>query len=169
MTPSSPAQVVGYFAFVLGIAAFLQKSDGRLKLYNASQGLIYSLHFVLLGNFAASASALVSSARSFLALRFRSLILAAATVAVHLGVGAAFARSPAAWLPVVGSCCATVAIFTLDGIPLRSVLLLSTMMWLANNILSRSIGGTALELGVASANISTMLRMSRSELPPTSP
>jgi|ERR1035438_6791324 hypothetical protein len=158
----SPAQVVGYIALALGITAFLQKSDDRLKLFNAIQGLVYALHFVLLGNLPASASSLVSSMRSFLALRYRSLWLGAAIVVVNVALGAAFVRSPAGWLPVVGSSIATVAIFTMRGVPFRSVLLVSTLLWLANNIITGSIGGTLLEIANATVNISTMIRMIRS-------
>ncbi|MGA2038534.1 MAG: YgjV family protein [Bryobacteraceae bacterium] len=158
----SPAQVVGYIALTLGITAFLQKSDDRLKFFNATQGLAYALHFVLLGNSPASASSLISSLRSFLALRYRSWVLGVVIVMANVGVGGAFVRSPAGWLPIVGSCIATMAIFTMRGVPFRSVLLISTLLWLANNIISRSIGGTLLEAANATINISTMIRMVRS-------
>jgi hypothetical protein len=155
----SPAQLVGYVAFVLGAAAFLQKSDRRLKFLNASQGVVYALHFLLLGNLPASGSSAISAVRSFLALRFRSLVLALAIVAAHLAVGVLFAHG-IGWLPVIGSSAATVAIFTMSGIRLRSVLLGCTLLWLVNNIASRSIGGTALELTNFTTNLTTILRMS---------
>ncbi len=158
----SPAQVVGYIALALGITAFLQKSDRRWKIFNATQGLFYALHFVLLGNLPACASCLISSSRSFLALRYRSLWLGAAFVALNLGMGAALARNAAGWLPVIGSCIATVAIFTMRGVPFRSVLLASTLLWLANNVITGSVGGTVLEVANAVVNISTMFRMLRS-------
>jgi hypothetical protein len=158
----SPAQLVGYIALALGITAFLQKSDDRLKLFNATQGLVYALHFVLLGNFPACASSLISSLRSFLALRYRSWLLGAAIIAVNVGMGAVFARSAAGWLPVIASCIATVAIFTMRGVPFRCVLLASTLLWLANNLITGSIGGTLLELANAIINISTMIRIVRS-------
>lgn len=157
----SPAQVVGYIALALGITAFLQKSDDRLKLFNATQGLVYALHFVLLGNLPASSSSLLSSLRSFLALRYRSWVLGAAIIVANVGLGAAFARNTAGWLPVVGSSIATIAIFTMSGVPFRSVLLASTLLWLVNNILSGSIGGTLLELANATVNIWTIVRMAR--------
>ena len=157
----SPAQVVGYLALALGITAFLQKSDQRLKFFNASQGLFYALHFVLLGNLPASASSLLSSLRSFLALRYRSWLLGAAIIGVNVGLGAAFAKNAAGWLPVIGSCIATMAIFTMKGVPFRCVLLTSTLLWLANNIISGSIGGTLLEVANAIINIWTMIRMVR--------
>jgi hypothetical protein len=157
----SPAQVAGYLALTLGITAFLQKSDQRLKFFNATQGLVYALHFVLLGNLPASASSLLSSCRSFLSLRYRSWLLGAAIICVNVGLGAAFARNRAGWLPVVGSCIATMAIFTMRGVPFRCVLLISTLLWLANNIISGSIGGTLLEVANAIINIWTMIRMLR--------
>ena len=158
----SPAQDVGYIALALGITAFLQKSDDRLKLFNATQGLVYALHFVLLGNLPACASCLVSSLRSFLALRYRSLLLGAVIIVANVGLGAAFTRNTAGWLPVIASCIATVAIFTMRGVPFRCVLLASTLLWLANNIITGSIGGTLLEIANAVINISTMIRIVRS-------
>jgi hypothetical protein len=157
----SPAQLAGYIALALGITAFLQKSDDRFKFFNATQGLVYSLHFVLLGNLPASTSSLLSSLRSFLALRYRSWLLGAVIICANVGLGAVFARNKAGWLPVIGSSIATIAIFTMRGVPFRCVLLASTLLWLANNIISRSIGGTVLELANASINISTMIRMLR--------
>jgi hypothetical protein len=53
------------------------------------------------------------------------------------------------------------AIFTMKGVPFRCVLLASTLLWLANNIISGSIGGTLLEVANATINIWTMVRMVR--------
>ena len=155
----SPAQIVGYLALILGVTAFLQKSDQRLKFFNAVQSLIYALHFVLLGHMPACASSLVSSTRSFLALRYRSIWLGVAMIAANLALGAAFVTDWAGWLPVIGSCIATYAIFHMRGIPFRLVLLASTLLWLANNIVTGSIGGTVLEVANAAINISTMVRL----------
>ena len=157
----SPAQCAGYAAFVLGVAAFLQKSDRRLKLYIAVEALVYALHFSLLGNYAASASSVISCARNFLSLKYRSPWLAAAIFAVAVAAGAAFAGSGAGWLPIIASCAATVAIFMMRGISMRLVLLACTLLWLVNNILSGSIGGTMLESAIAIVNAATIVRMVR--------
>jgi hypothetical protein len=158
----SPAQIVGYISFVLGTAAFVQRTDRRLKILLAAQSLIYALHFLLLGNLTASTTALISSFRSALTVRYRSVLLAFAVIAVNIGVAAAFAKSGPGWLPVIGSCAATLALFTMRGIPLRSVLLGSTLLWLTNNILCGSIGGTLLESLIAIMNFSTIIRLMRS-------
>ncbi|MGA2960600.1 MAG: YgjV family protein [Candidatus Korobacteraceae bacterium] len=158
----SLAQCVGYVAFVLGIAAFLQKVDRRLKFLIASESLAYCAHFALLGNSSASASALISCVRSLMSLRTRARWLAWLIIGIYMVAGIAFARSGAGWLPVIGSAVATLAMFFMRGIPMRLVLLSSTLMWLANNIISRSIGGTMLESAIAIINISTMIRIFRS-------
>jgi hypothetical protein len=161
MQPFSPAQVAGYIALGLGISAFLQKRDARLKLLIATQSLVYGIHFVMLGNFPACASATLSSVRSFLAMRSRSRLLGAFAVAGFIVLGLMFAKTPAGWLPVAGSCVGTIAFFTLEGIPFRVVLLASTLMWLANNVIAGSIGGTILEVANIAINLSTIVRMVR--------
>lgn len=161
MDPFSPAQCVGYVAFVLGVAAFLQRSDRRLKMFNAGQSFAYAAHFFLLDNLPACSSAAISGVRSATALYTRSAAVAFALVAVNVAVGFIFAEGFMGWLPVFSSSVATVAVFTLYGIRLRLVLLACTAMWLAININSGSIGGTALESFIAVANLTTIFRLWR--------
>jgi hypothetical protein len=159
MHPFSPAQVVGYVALVLGVTGFLQRDDRRLKLFVGCECFVYVVHFTLLGRPPAASSALVSGVRTLLAVWFRSAWLAAASVAINIGLAVALSTHGAGWLPVVGSCLGAVAVFTLQGVPMRLVLLTSTSLWLANNIVSRSIGGTVLEAVIAATSISTIIRM----------
>ncbi|MTJ80891.1 MAG: YgjV family protein [Telmatospirillum sp.] len=157
----SPAQCFGYAAFALGVVAFLQRNDRRLKLLNASQCLVYTLHFMLLGNPPAAASSLVSGVRSLLALKTRSPWVAALILVIGIVVGWIFVDGGYGWLPVIASSVATVAVFLLSGIPLRLALLVGTLCWLANNLLCGSIGGSLLELTAAIVNGTTILRMVR--------
>lgn len=156
----SSAQLVGYLAFVLGVAAFLQRVDRRLKLLIACESLAYAVHFVLLGNPPAASSAAVTAVRSLLATRYRSPWLAVAIVAVNVGLGAALAHGRATgFIPVVASSLGTVALFTLRGVAMRLVLLVCTALWLTNNVLSGSIGGTLLEAVIAAASVLTIARL----------
>lgn len=159
----SLAQLVGYAAFILGAIAFLQKNDRRLKLLNGGQGFVYGAHFLLLGNPAAAAAAAISGTRSFFAIRSRSMTLAVFFVALSLAIGFFLAGRGPGWLVVIASIAGTLAMFLLSGIPLRLVLLGGTMLWLTNDILSRSIGGTMLETLIAIVNLSTIVRMFRGD------
>jgi hypothetical protein len=157
----SPAQCVGYLAFALGVACFLQSDDRRFKLFMAGECLAYIVHFALLGNPTAVASTSVSLLRSLLALRTRSRWVVALVLALNLGLGLALVRQPSDCLPLLASCLGTLALFLLQGIPMRLVMLCGTLLWVANNIIAGSIGGTALEVVVACVNFATILRLRR--------
>jgi len=157
----SPAQCLGYVAFVLGVGCFLQTDDRRFKWFMAGECLAYVLHFGLLGNPTAVASSLISLTRSLLSLRTRSRWVAAAVIAANLGMGLALAHRPSDWLPLAASCLGTLALFTLQGVAMRLLMLCGTGLWIANNLIVGSIGGTALELVIAVINLSTIVRLLR--------
>jgi hypothetical protein len=159
----SPAQCVGYVAFFFGVGSFLQTDDRRFKLFMAAECLAYVVHFSLLGNPTAVASAGMSLLRSVLALRTRSPWLMAAIIAINLALGATLAGQPRDWLPLLASCLGTYSLFRLQGIAMRLVMLVGTGLWVVNNVLAGSIGGTALELVIAVVNLTTIARMLRQE------
>uniref|UniRef100_I2Q600 Bacterial inner membrane protein n=1 Tax=Desulfovibrio sp. U5L TaxID=596152 RepID=I2Q600_9BACT len=158
---TAPAQLVGYVAFVLGVTAFAQRIDWRLKLLVATECAVYTLHFYLLGNNAASLSAGLSTLRMFASLKTRSPWVAAFFLVSNIGLGAALATSAMSWFSIAAGVCGTVAVFFLTGIGMRAVLFLATLCWLANNVLSGSIGGTLLESIIAVVNGATMVRLWR--------
>src|ERR1043165_9856782 len=119
----SVAQIVGYVSFLLCAVAFLQRSDRRMKLWLVGQSATYAIHFLLLGNPAAAAISVVSGTRPYAATRSKPLLVAAAFIVLSFGVGFAFAGRGPGWLPVAASSAATVAMFTMSGVPLRLVLL----------------------------------------------
>lgn len=157
----SPAQCFGYFAFVLGVASFLQTNDRRFKQLMIGECLAYVAHFALLGNPTAVASSVVSVVRSALALRTKSPWVAAVVVLVNMALGLAIAQQPSDWLPLIASCLGTIALFLLQGIPMRLLMLCGTALWIANNVIVGSIGGTALEVTIAVVNTTTILRLYR--------
>ncbi len=155
----SPAQCAGYVALVLGVGAFLNRDDKRMKLLLSVESVVYGAHYFMLGNLAAAGSAAISAGRTYLSIKTRSLWLAAMAIVLNLGVGLKIAATGFAWLPIIASCAATIAFFTLDGMKLRLVLLTTTLMWLVNGYFSRSIGGVVLESLIATANATTLVRM----------
>ena len=156
----SPAQCVGYVAFVLGVTAFLQKIDWKLKCFNGLECVAYAVHFTMLGHFPAVVSAIVSSIRSFVGIRCQSKIVSVVLIVCVFVPGIYLTKVPTDLLTVLSSCIATWGVFTMKGIPLRLAFLVCTFCWLANNILTGSIGGTCLESFIAVSNISTIVRMS---------
>ena len=155
----SLAQSIGYVAFALGVTAFLQKKDRRLKSFNALQSIAYAVHFLLLNNAPASACSMLSACRSLLAHKSRSPWLAALMVGLNLAFGFYLVHTPLGWLPVFASCLGAVAFFVMTGITMRVALFICTLGWLTNNIVSGSIGGTALESVIAVVNLWTISRL----------
>jgi hypothetical protein len=155
----SPAQLLGYLALVLGVAGFLQRDDRRLKALVAAECAVYVVHFALLGRPSASASALVSGVRLTASIWFRSAWIAAASAAATVGVALAIGTTGTGWIPVFGSSLGGIALFTMRGIPMRLVLLVSTACWLVNNVLAGSVGGTILESLVGAASLWTIVRL----------
>lgn len=160
----SPAQCVGYVAFVLGMSAYMQQDDRRFKLLIGGECLAYAMHFALLGNAAAVAGAAVSMIRSVLAIHTLSRYALAGVLATTIGLGLMLTRELSDWLPLAASCLGTIALFCLQGIPMRLVFLIYSALWIANNVIVGSIGGTALEVLIAFLNISTMIKIGRKQL-----
>lgn len=157
----APSQLLGYAAFVAGVGCFLQTEDRRFRQFMALECLAYVLHFWLLGQPTAVASSLVSLARSVVALRWRSGWLALLFVGLNLGLGWWLFAGWPSLLPLAASCLGSAALFLLQGIAMRLVMLAGTLCWVANNLIVGSVGGTLLELVVAAVNGLTIWRLWR--------
>lgn len=155
----APAQLLGYLAFVFGVGCFLQTEDRRFKQFMAAECLAYVLHFWLLGQPTAVASSLVSLGRSVAAMRSRSRWLALLFVGLNVGLGCWLYAGWLSLLPLAASCLGSLALFLLQGIAMRLVMLAGTLCWVANNVIVGSIGGTLLELVVAAVNGWTIWRL----------
>jgi hypothetical protein len=127
----------------------------------AAQCLAYIVHFALLGRPTAVASSTMSLLRSVLALYTRSIWVACAVIAANLALGVTLATRAADWLPLGASCIGTLALFLMEGVRMRLAMLCGTGLWIVNNVIAGSIGGTALELVIAAVNILTIRRMMR--------
>lgn len=159
----SVPQLFGYLAFFFGVGCFLQKNDLRFKVFMSLECVSYVVHFWLLGNYTACASSAVSVGRSVAAIRTRSRWVALFFILLSLAMGAWLATSWLSMLPIIASCGGTTALFLLHGVRMRMLMLVGTCLWLINNILSGSIGGTMLESVILVTNLWTIFRLLRDE------
>ncbi|MFT3734155.1 MAG: YgjV family protein [Rhodocyclaceae bacterium] len=160
----SVAQIFGYFAFVFGVACFLQKNDMRFRVLLCLESLSYVVHFWLLGNYPAMASASMALTRTFTAIYTRSRWAAAFFVTLTIALGIWLIKDWVGVMPILASCIGTTAVFLFSGITMRLLMLTATFLWLANNILSGSIGGTLLEACIALSNGYTIWQLRRDQL-----
>jgi hypothetical protein len=160
----APAQWPGYLAFGFGLACFAQTDDRRFKVFMALECAAYALHFALLGQATAVASMLLSLGRSLAALHAPVAWRPAAGlgfIAANLVAGAWLYAGPLSLLPIAASVIGTTALFFLQGVAMRVLMLLGTALWLVNNLLVGSVGGSLLEACLLLANGLTIVRLLR--------
>ena len=154
-------QLLGWVAFVFGVASFAQTSDSRFKKLMALECLAYVLHFALLGQWTASASATVSLGRSLAAVRYPSKAVGLFFMALSVACGLWLYTSWVSWLPITASVLGTFALFFLKHVRMRLVMLSGTVLWLIHNYWVGSLGGTLLEGVLCIVNLITLIRMVR--------
>ena len=152
-------QLFGWGAFFLGMAGFLQKSDLRFKQFMALECAAYVVHFLLLGQWTASASATVSLGRSVAAVRYPFKAVGLFFMCLSLLCGGVLYTSWVSWLPISASVIGTFALFFLKGVRMRFVMMWGTVLWLVHNYLVGSVGGTVLEAVLCITNSVTLYRM----------
>jgi len=162
---STPAQWPGWLAFGFGVACFVQTDDRRFRWLMAAECLSYALHFALLGQPAAMVSTLVSLARALVSLRWQGPGWALVFIGLNAALTAPLVRSPMSLLPLAASTCGTWALFRLQGVAMRALMLAGTLCWVLHNALAGSVGGTLLELVVAAVNARTIARLWRARRP----
>ncbi len=155
----APAQWPGYAAFVFGLACFAQTDDRRFKIFMALECAAYALHFAMLGQGTAVASTLISLARSVAALKARTPAVGLLFIVLGLVSGAVLYAGPVSLLPIAAGVIGTSALFFLQGVPMRALMLVGTTLWLVNNLLIGSVGGSLLEACLLLANATTIVRM----------
>ncbi len=152
-------QLLGLVSYGLGVYCFFQKDDRKLKIFMFVLQFNNCMHFALLGAPTAVLSSFLSLVRSGLSLKTSSKLLAWLFIALSIALGAWLAERWLDFLPIVGTCIGTYALFCLTGIRMRVALLVGASFWLANNIAVGSIGGTLLEITLISVNSSTIVRL----------
>ncbi|MEI6897366.1 MAG: YgjV family protein [Psychromonas sp.] len=157
------AQALGFVSFALGVYAFYQKDDKKLKTAMLAFQLNYVLHYFLLGSIVSALSALLSALRTGTAIYISSARVAVFFIVVGLSCGIYLADNIWDLWSILGMSIGTYAVFVLKGIKMRIALLLGGMCWLTNNILIGSIGGSLLEATLISINVTTIFRLQREQ------
>lgn len=153
------AQFFGMISFTLGVLCFYQRDDKRLKMMMLLLQLNNVLHFGLLGAWTASLSAVLSAARTGLAIRTHSRRLAYLFIVLSVILGLLVGERWTDVFPILGTCMGTYALFCLSGIAMRMAFLIGACFWLTNNIIVGSLGGTLLESTLIVVNLNTIRRL----------
>ncbi|URL07257.1 YgjV family protein [Avibacterium sp. 21-595] len=154
-------QLLGIVAFILGVICFYQKNDRKLKIVMLIQNITYMSHFILMGANVAALSSLLSTLRTAASIYVKSKYVAFLFVIVGIVFGYIIADSIWQIFPIIASTAGTIALFLLQGIPMRLFMLIGSSCWLINNLLVGSLGGILLESTVIVVNTITIFRLMR--------
>ena len=157
------AQFLGFVSYALGIYAFYQKDDKKLKVIMFVFSLNHAIHFLLLGTVVSALSAVLSAIRTGTAIYVSSKRVAALFIIIGLASGIYLMDNIWELWSILGMSFGTYSVFVLKGIPMRIGFLLGATCWLINNISVGSIGGSLLEATLISVNIITILRLLRDQ------
>ena len=153
MSAEPIAQIIGFIAFALGVTAFLQKDDKKLRLIMMAQALTLCVHFILLGRHTGAASVFVTGVRNGVSVFGWAQKIAPVFFVAVLFFGWLTYDSPVDIFPILAGVIGTTAFFYLSGIRMRLTLVLSSSMWLIHNIIVGSIGPAFMEAFMMGAGI----------------
>ena len=157
------SQIIGFLALIIGLYAFLNKNDDRLKIFMTLQSFLLAVHFLFLGAMTPAAMSGISSIRNFFSLFANLKNLAFVFIAIYLGAMFFTFSGPVSLLTPIASSISTYAYFYTKGLLLRVLLLIVSFMWLLNNIFVFSIGPAIMEMIIVCANMITVIRMINDE------
>ena len=157
-------QVCGLVALVICVVAFASKNDDRLLVLLISANVAFVLQFVFFESWTAAVLTLLVIVRIVLARRYMGSKTVMVGVLLASGVAATFTwQSWVDFLPIAAMVLGTFGMFLLRGISMRVFLGLAATLWMLNNLLIGSIGGTLAEGLIVVTNIITIIRLARAK------
>ncbi|WP_310596550.1 YgjV family protein [Aeromonas aquatica] len=155
------AQLLGLLACAIGVTAFLQRQDGKLRLHLTLNGVLMALHFMLLGATAAAINCLLCAVRTWVSGYYRGLGVMLFFLGIAWLLVMPQVEHPIQVLTLIGTTLSTYALFRLEGLALRLCMLSSTLCWLTHNLWAGSMGGILLEGSFLIVNGRTILTLHR--------
>lgn len=153
------AQSVGLVAAGIGISAFVQKRDMRLRVFLTLYCAVIGLHFYLLGSPTAAMAAWLSGLRSLASTRTRNVWVMLLFLVIVWVLGIPKITAPIQWLTIIGTTTGTWALFRESGLRMRGLLLFGTVCWFTHNVVIGSLGGALIEGTFLLVNSHTMVRL----------
>lgn len=153
------AQTIGMVAFFIGATAFLHSDGRRFRLHLMLFQIVLCSHFVMMGALVAAFGCGISAIRSYASTKTQSTPVMLFFIAMLWVMGVPQLEHYYEILTIFGSSVATYALFKMQGITMRLLVMFNSFCWIINNFLLGSIGGTLMELTFIVINSVTILRM----------
>ena len=139
------SQSVGGCAFAVSVGAYATKSDRHMKMMIALGTMIFTIQYAYLGAWVVALNLLMNSARSWLSMHRQGVLWFLLIAALQIAVSLTHISTEKDWFPVLGSVMGSFALLCLSGVRMRLAMLVTTLLWLANNLIWGSVGGVLLD------------------------
>lgn len=159
------AQAIGGIAFFIGVLAFLQKEDLHFRYFMVAFCFVMAIHFTMMGAIVGAIGVTVNGIRAFVSTKTRSKYAMWFFIALLIVMTLPKVASPIELLPVIGSAVGTWALFSAQGLKMRTLILFNSSCWFAHNIWIGSIGGSLMEGTFIVTNLVTIYRLCREKTP----
>lgn len=157
-------QICGLVALVICVVAFASKNDDRLLMLLISANVAFALQYIFFESWTAAALTLLVIVRIVLARRYMGNKAVMAGVLLASAIAAAITwQSWVDILPMAAMVLGTLGMFLMRGISMRVFLGVAALLWMINNLLIGTIGGTIAEGLIVITNIITIIRLARAK------
>ncbi|MFA0543274.1 YgjV family protein [Vibrio sp. 10N.222.52.B7] len=157
-------QGVGGLAFCIGVMAFWQKDDMRFRYQMMIFCFVMSIHFILMGAIVAAIGVIINAIRSYVSIKTQSRKVMWFFIGLMWCMTLPNMNHFFEFITVVGSSVATWALFSRQGIALRSLILFNSFCWASHNIWIGSIAGSFVEITFIVTNMVTIYRLHQRRL-----
>lgn len=147
------SQAFSAVAIVLGVFAYLENKEAKLKFMLSGAAACQAIHFVLLGATQGAFQSSLTSLRFLVSAWRKSNAFFWVFVLLGSMVGIWKYQSPIDYFPILANLMACYAVFRSHGIAMRYWLLAVTFCWFVYNAWNLSVFGCVLELTYASMNL----------------
>lgn len=134
---SFEVQLIGFAAVVIAFLVFQSNKRPRMLLLQSSAGILWVVHFFLLGAFTGSALNLINASRNiayYKAGKNRSLYIPLSFAALIVTAAVFTWQGPHSLLPMTGALIGTVAFWQTKTHYIRLITVLSPSLWLIYSI-----------------------------------
>lgn len=153
------AQIVGGVAFLCGVLAFLQKEDLKFRYGMVAFCFIMAIHFIMMEATVAAIGVTINGIRAFVSIKTQSRWVMWVFVVLLVSMTVPQLSSFIEALTIIGSAAGTWALFSLEGIKMRSVILFNSCCWFIHNLWLGSIGGSLVEGTFIVTNLITIIKL----------
>lgn len=149
-------QTLGFIALLFSLVAYALNNDNQTKYCLSLSALFFSIQYAYLDAYSVAVVQGINTIRCILAIKTSSTGILLTLYVLYWSIGILFYKSPIDILPMIATTISSFALFKLKDIPMRTVMIIPSLIWLLISIINNSYGGTLLSIAFLAINLVTI-------------